>query len=148
MDLGTLGGAYAQAWGINDSGFVTGNSQIKSDVGATHAFIWQTEKEEWLDLGTLAGDFSYGTFINANNHVVGYSTIKETTTIGSTPSFIMARRCSISARSVALPWRATAALPWGSTLPIKWWVTVISHLDTDTTASGLRLQRWEDDELE
>lgn len=73
-DLGTLGGQYAQAWGINDSGFVTGNSQTKSDVGATHAFIWHT-KTGMLDLGTLAGDFSYGTFINANNNVVGYSTI-------------------------------------------------------------------------
>jgi len=75
-DLGTLGGAYAQAWSINDFGFVAGNSQIKSDVGATHAFIWQTEKG-MSDLGTLGGDFSYGTFINASNHVVGYSTIKE-----------------------------------------------------------------------
>ena len=73
VDLGTLGGQYAQAWGINDSGFVTGNSQTKSDVGATHAFIWH--KGTMLDLGTLAGDFSYGTFINMNNHVVGYSTI-------------------------------------------------------------------------
>ena len=74
IDLGTLGGAYAQALGINDSGFVTGNSQIKSDLGATHAFIW-----EWnagmVDLGTLDGDFSYGTSINAKNHVAGYSTI-------------------------------------------------------------------------
>ena len=74
VDLGTLGGQYAQAWGINDSGFVTGNSQTKSDVGATHAFIWH-KGTGMLDLGTLAGDFSYGTFINANNHVVGYSTI-------------------------------------------------------------------------
>lgn len=75
-DLGTLGGASAQAWSINDFGFVTGNSQIKSEVGATHAFIWQTEKG-MVDLGTLGGEFSYGTFINVNNHVVGYSTIKE-----------------------------------------------------------------------
>lgn len=74
VDLGTLGGQYAQAWGINDSGFVTGNSQTKSDFGATHAFTWHT-KTGMLDLGTLAGDFSYGTAINANNHVVGYSTI-------------------------------------------------------------------------
>ena len=75
VDLGTLGGQYAQAWGINDSGFVTGNSQTKGDMGmATHAFLWQ-KGTGMLDLGTLAGDFSYGTFINANNHVVGYSTI-------------------------------------------------------------------------
>jgi probable HAF family extracellular repeat protein len=74
LDLGTLGGQSAQAWGINDSGFVTGNSQTMSDTGATHAFLWQ-KGERMLDLGTLAGDFSYGTFINADNHVAGYSTI-------------------------------------------------------------------------
>ena len=76
IDLGTLGGPYAQAWGINDSSFVTGNSQIKSELGATHAFIWDS-KTGMLDLGTLDGDFSYGTFINAQNHVVGYSTINK-----------------------------------------------------------------------
>ncbi|MEY2488715.1 MAG: hypothetical protein QOC70_657 [Verrucomicrobiota bacterium] len=76
VDLGTLpGGQYAQAWGINDSGSVTGHSQTKSDLGiVTHAFLWQ-EGAGMLDLGALGGDFSYGTFINANNHVVGYTTI-------------------------------------------------------------------------
>src|SRR6266446_3443830 len=74
-DLGTLGGAYAQALGINDSGFVTGNSETSSGTsGSTHAFIWHAKKG-MLDLGTLDGDFSNGTFINASNHVVGYSTI-------------------------------------------------------------------------
>jgi len=75
VDLGTLGGQYAQAWGINDSGFVTGNSQTKGALGlVTHAFLWD-QGTGMLDLGTLDGDFSYGTFINGNNHVVGYSTI-------------------------------------------------------------------------
>ena len=75
IDLGTLGGSYAQAWAINDSGSVTGNSQLKSEVGAVHAFIWT--KAGMTDLGTLGGDFSYGTAINENNHVVGYSTLDE-----------------------------------------------------------------------
>jgi probable HAF family extracellular repeat protein len=75
VDLGTLGGQFAQAWGINDSGFVAGNSQAKGDMGmVTHAFLWHA-KSGMVDLGTLAGDFSYGTFVNANNHVAGYSTI-------------------------------------------------------------------------
>lgn len=73
IDLGTLGGASAQAWAINDGGAVTGNSQLKSDIGATHAFLWK-KKALMVDLGTLGGDFSYGTAINASNHVVGYST--------------------------------------------------------------------------
>jgi probable HAF family extracellular repeat protein len=75
-DLGTLGGSYAQAWAINDSGTVTGNSQLKSEVGAIHAFTW-TNTTGMRDLGTLGGDFSYGTAINENNHVVGYSTLDQ-----------------------------------------------------------------------
>jgi probable HAF family extracellular repeat protein len=77
IDLGTLGGVYAQALAINNSGFVTGNSRISQTIisnGPIHAFIWNSTNG-MLDLGTLAGDFSYGTSINAKNHVVGYSTI-------------------------------------------------------------------------
>lgn len=75
-DIGTLSGSYAQALGINDSGFVTGNSQTisTSTSGSTHAFIWDA-KAGMVDLGTLDGNFSYGTAISAKNHVVGYSTI-------------------------------------------------------------------------
>jgi probable HAF family extracellular repeat protein len=77
IDLGTLGGPSAQAWGINDSGFVTGNAETSGQVTVnqvSHAFIWNA-KTGMLDLGTIAGDSSYGTSINANNHVAGYSTI-------------------------------------------------------------------------
>ena len=78
-DMGTLGGMYAQALAINDSGFATGNSEIFGvhtvrAPGITHAFLWSVGTG-MADLGTLAGDFSYGTGINVNNHVVGYSTI-------------------------------------------------------------------------
>lgn len=77
IDLGTLGGASSQAWAINDLSAVTGNSEILSRIGATHAFIWE-KKAGMRDLGTLGGDFSYGTAINGSNHVVGYSTIDRT----------------------------------------------------------------------
>jgi probable HAF family extracellular repeat protein len=82
LDLGTLGGAYAQAAAINDAGFVTGTSQVSTIPGsATHAFTYQplssTEHftAQMRDLGTLGGNASYGMSINANNHVAGYSTI-------------------------------------------------------------------------
>ena len=80
VDIGTLGGAYAQAFAINDEGFVTGNSQIKSKTGAVHAFIYDAFGPKlgfWgmRDLGTLGGSYSYGMSINGKNTVVGYSTV-------------------------------------------------------------------------
>lgn len=80
IDIGTLGGAYAAAFSINDAGFITGNSETaNSKIGrGTHAFLYHSGAfsafNAMRDLGTLGGDSSYGTFINANNHVVGYST--------------------------------------------------------------------------
>ena len=80
VDIGTLGGAYAQANAINDAGFVTGTSQVADGlIGATHAFLYQIppmgERYEtpMLDLQTLGGVSSYGLAVNAYNHVVGYS---------------------------------------------------------------------------
>lgn len=82
IDLGTLGGAYAQAFAINDSGFITGNSQLRSnDSQASHAFLSPSPLGAGAigmrDLGTLGGPFSYGMAINAKNHVVGYSAINK-----------------------------------------------------------------------
>ncbi len=74
VDLGTMGGDWSQAWAINDSGFVTGNSQVENNNGPTHAFIWGLNTG-MVDLGTIAGASSYGTALSAKNHVVGYSTI-------------------------------------------------------------------------
>jgi probable HAF family extracellular repeat protein len=82
IDLGTLGGAYAQAFAINDSGFITGNSQLRAtDSQAIHAFLSPsplgTGAIGMRDLGTLGGPFSYGMAINAKNHVAGYSAINK-----------------------------------------------------------------------
>jgi len=81
-DLGTLGGAFAQANAINDNGFVTGWSQTATAnlMAQTHAFLYQLKKPgspipPMRDLGTLGGFNSYGTCVNASNHVVGYSDI-------------------------------------------------------------------------
>jgi probable HAF family extracellular repeat protein len=79
LDLGTLGGSYAQAYAINDAGYITGTSETTAVVKTTHAFIYQ-QAVPYLprmhDLGVLGGHSSYGLAINANNHVVGYSTLK------------------------------------------------------------------------
>ena len=83
IDVGTLGGSYAQATAINDAGYMTGTSQLTNAVknSGSHAFIYQpfTDKEGFYqpmrDLGTLGGNFSFGTAISSSNHVVGYSTV-------------------------------------------------------------------------
>jgi probable HAF family extracellular repeat protein len=82
-DIGTLGGAYAQAYAINDGGYITGASQTQGmgPVLTTHAFIYQLPTPPFrryhrmVDLGTLGGLSSYGMAINSYNHVAGYSTI-------------------------------------------------------------------------
>ena len=83
-DIGTLGGAYAKAHAINDTGYVTGASQTQGmgPMVTTHAFIYQLPTppyrryHQMVDLGVLGGLSSYGMAINNYNHVVGYSTIK------------------------------------------------------------------------
>ena len=78
-DIGTLGGSYAQAYAINDAGFITGTAQTWATVVKTHAFIYRPiapNRERMRDLGVLGGLSSYGMAINTYNHVAGYSTIK------------------------------------------------------------------------
>jgi probable HAF family extracellular repeat protein len=85
IDIGTLGGAYAQANAINDTGFITGTSQLPATAGPlateiTHAFSYCQAclglGRQMRDLGVLGGNSSYGMAINNYNHVAGYSTIK------------------------------------------------------------------------
>jgi probable HAF family extracellular repeat protein len=71
-DLGTLGGASADARAINDAGQVVGASATAS--GDTHAFLW-TATGGMKDLGTLGGTFSSAIGINSLGHVVGLSAL-------------------------------------------------------------------------
>src|SRR5206468_6366749 len=59
-DLGTLGGEYSYATGINDAGQVVGSADIltpSSPRSIQHAFLY--EGGEMRDLGTLGGMDSY-----------------------------------------------------------------------------------------
>ena len=71
IDLGTLGGTYSSARGINERGQVVGSNTIGS--GESRAFLWQNGV--LTDLGTLGGP-SIGSTANAINNqgqVVGAS---------------------------------------------------------------------------
>jgi len=69
IDLGTLGGPYRRAYGINEAGQVVGESRTAS--GEHHAFLW--DEGEMLDLGTLGGSHSRAYAINDMGEVVGDS---------------------------------------------------------------------------
>jgi probable HAF family extracellular repeat protein len=69
VDLGTLGGSFSGANGINDSDQVVGRSDTAS--GHVHAFLW-TATSGMQDLGTV-GTHSAAYGINDSGQVVGQS---------------------------------------------------------------------------
>lgn len=66
-DLGTLGGQFSEAYGINNKGQVVGLSSNLNEM--KHAFI--TRHNVMKDLGTLGGDSSIAYSINNKGRVVG-----------------------------------------------------------------------------
>ena len=85
QDLGTLGGYYSFAYGINSIGQVVGNSETGFPPAPTHAFLWD-DAQGMTDLGTLGGRNSYAYGINALGQVVGCSNTQD----GATHAFLWA----------------------------------------------------------
>jgi len=69
-DLGTLGGDFSGASGINNRGEIVGLSDI-ANQGADHPFLYNHGLMH--DLGTLGGNLSAANAINDLGQVVGYS---------------------------------------------------------------------------
>jgi probable HAF family extracellular repeat protein len=67
--LGTLGGSYSNAFGINKAGDIVGNSEISG--GSFHAYVYRDRR--MIDLGTLGGSYSIAFGINDKGRIVGGS---------------------------------------------------------------------------
>jgi probable HAF family extracellular repeat protein len=68
QDLGTLGGHVSEAFAVNDSGIVVGNSRL-ADNATTHAFVFQDGVMH--DIDTLGGFSSIAFDVNEHGVVVG-----------------------------------------------------------------------------
>lgn len=83
-DLGTLGGSYSYAFGVNSAGQVVGYSEtLLSSPFDPHAFLWESETG-LQDLGTLGGRTSFAYGINSLGQIVGESV----TSAGETHAFL------------------------------------------------------------
>src|SRR5215213_4820616 len=73
VDLGTLGGGFSDAYGINnDPSFVQIVRRSTRADGFTHAFFW-TAPGPMVDLGTFGGGNSFAGDINDHGQVAGTS---------------------------------------------------------------------------
>ena len=73
-DLGTLGGPFSVATGINEAGVIVGNAQLAD--GTTRAFRTlpnQPIRPAEDNLGTLGGDYSSANDVGPGGEVVGES---------------------------------------------------------------------------
>jgi probable HAF family extracellular repeat protein len=68
VDVGTLGGVYSWANGLNNRGQVVGFSTLTGDL-TNHAFLW--ERGTIQDLGTLGGIQSAANSLNDRGEIVG-----------------------------------------------------------------------------
>ena len=83
IDLGALGGSWASATAINESGMVIGWAFVPGGSPRNaHAFVW--EHAQMRDLGTLGGKTSRAYGLNSLGQVVGYAE----TASGDTSAFI------------------------------------------------------------
>ena len=75
QDLGTFGGEFSEATGVNNAGRVVGWAWYGLPTRDQHAFVW-SDATGMIDLGTLGGAVSTAVDINDAGVVVGNSNVR------------------------------------------------------------------------
>jgi probable HAF family extracellular repeat protein len=74
-DLGTLGGSYSVAFGLNVQNIVVGSSEVTRGGGNVHGFVW-TKSTGMKDLGTLpGGNYSAANAVNSHGVITGVANL-------------------------------------------------------------------------
>ncbi len=116
VDLGSLGGVYANANGLNNRGQVAGFSTLTGDLGGGHAFLWA--RGAMQDLGFLGGSYSFSeaNVINDDGEIAGHSATADgafrgfrwkrgvMTDLGSVPGYDSSNTGGINAKGQIAGW--------------------------------------------
>jgi len=125
-DLGTLGGAGSQAWGMHGT-TVVGHAETSVDY--LHATLWQVNAQGTLlatvDLGTLSGgDVSRANSVNDQDQIVGKSETGEYYEDPNNPGEYLPVEHAVL-------WRSRASGPEDlGTLPLGNWSSALAISDT------------------
>jgi probable HAF family extracellular repeat protein len=147
VDLGTLGGTFSLAGGLNNRGAVVGESYLPGD-SVVHAFLWQ--KGSMTDLETLGGQNSYATWPFSDSNQIGGAS--ETSTLDPNAEDFCGFGAGTGLTCLPFLWQkgVMTALPTlggtnGSAYEVNNWGVVVGNAENttvDDTCPPPQVLRW------
>ena len=113
VSLGTLGGAWGYAWGVDAQGQVFGQSE--DATGAAQGFVWRAGDAHLIGIGTLASPSPYSNVLSASSN--GLAAGHSTNALGQSRPLLFSRAAGLTQLDL-LPWGgqegfASAVNAWG-----------------------------------
>lgn len=99
VSLGTLGGAWGYAWGVDAQGQVFGQSE--DAAGGTQGFVWRPGDPHLVGIGALASPSPYSNVLNASSN--GFAAGHSTNALGQSRALLFTRAAGLVELDL-LPW--------------------------------------------